>query len=58
MKLFFVYAPGIARPHEVLAEEEDGAAADAIYAWGMTELPAGTSITSESPGDASCSSAT
>lgn len=58
MKLFRVYAPGIARPHEVLAEDEEGAAADAIYAWGMTELPAGSSITSESFGDDSCSSAT
>ncbi len=56
--VFRIYAPGIAQPHEVLADAEQSAVADALYAWGLRALPEGTVVTSEPTGDAPCSSAT
>ncbi len=58
MRLFHVYAPGVAKPHDVLAEDEDGAIADAVYAWGLNETPAGIAVTSEHLGAEPCFSKT
>lgn len=56
MNLFRLYIPGLAKPHEAVAEQ--AAIDDALYTLGLRDLPPGTSITSEPFGDPPCSSAT
>lgn len=53
-----VVIPGVAAPHEVLADSEEAGVADALYTLGMDHLPEGSLITTESVGDTPCSSAT
>ncbi|MNV71911.1 hypothetical protein D3C71_1649580 [compost metagenome] len=58
MNLFRLYIPGLAKPHEAVADDEQAAIEDALYTLGLRDLPPGTSITSEPFGDPPCSSAT
>ncbi|MBH1745233.1 hypothetical protein I5V28_05245 [Stenotrophomonas maltophilia] len=51
MRLFHVHIPGVARPHSVNAECESAAIDDALYTLGLSELPEGSSVTSEQTGD-------
>lgn len=58
MRQYLVYIPGVAQPHAVLADDEDGAIADALYSLGLRDVPAGTTVTAELDGDTACSFAT
>lgn len=51
MRLFHVHIPGVVRPHSVIAEAEQAAIDDALYTPGLSELPEGSSVTSEQTGD-------
>ncbi|WP_168356107.1 hypothetical protein [Stenotrophomonas maltophilia] len=51
MRLFHVHIPGVAGPHSVIAEAEQAAIDDALYTLGLSELPEGSSFTSEQTGD-------
>jgi hypothetical protein len=53
-----VVIPGVSRPHNVIAQSEADAIADALYALGMASLPEGSIVTTEPAGDSLCSSAT
>ncbi|WP_170944898.1 hypothetical protein [Stenotrophomonas maltophilia] len=51
MRLFHVHIPGVAGPHSVIAEAEQPAIDDALYTLGLSELPEGSSVTSEQTGE-------